>query len=197
MEICQFLQEYKRKQETAEKQLQQVLFNNKNGNNSNQVCSLGNFFYVSTLIVCWENIPTTNFDFQVIAEELEVEPLTYCVKDEPEDDEDENSNFMGSEECSDDGTSEQNIVADVDPPADVMEEDDSDDESLPNQQMMGQEFEPVWMNNGNEENENGENSSQWVCQYCNSSFPNEEKFNRHSLIHTSVILRIFFFTNEK
>ncbi|XP_065202385.1 gastrula zinc finger protein XlCGF26.1-like isoform X2 [Planococcus citri] len=149
--------EYKQKQENAEKQLQQVLLNNKNGDLSNEV----------------------------VAEELEVEPLTYCVKVEPEDDEDENSNLMGSEDCSEEGNAEQNIVADVDPLN--MEDDDSeeDQDQMQNRPMLGQEFEPVWMNNGNEENENSENSSQWICQYCNSSFPTEEKFNRHALIHTS------------
>ena len=99
---------------------------------------------------------------------------------------------MGSEECSEEGNMEQNIVADVDLPTN-MEDDDSeeDQDEMQNQQMLGQEFEPVWMNNGNDENENSENSSQWICQYCNSTFPNEEKFNRHALIHTSVIFPNF------
>lgn len=117
---------------------------------------------------------------------MEVEPLQYCVKEEPEDD-DENSNFVGSDGCSEDGNGEQNIVMDVDPSASVMDDEDSEEEVLPNGNSLAQgNFEPVWMNTGTDDSENTNQSSQWICQYCNSNFPTEEKYNRHALIHTSV-----------
>lgn len=133
--------------------------------------------------------------FQVVAEELEVEPLTYCVKYEPEDeDDDDNSNFMDSD-CGSDDNGEQNLVTNVDPAASVLEEDDSEEEQSPTQPMIDRrhDFEPAWMNNGNEESENGDvgQGTQWICQYCNSNFPNEEKFQRHALIHTSVIVTFY------
>ncbi len=114
--------------------------------------------------------------------------MTYGVKIELDDDEDDENSNMDSECGSEDG-SDQNLVADVDPSISVIEDEDSDEEIPLDSQIVNREYEPSWMNNGNEDKE-VETISQWICQYCNTNFPSEEKFNRHALIHTSVILKI-------
>lgn len=116
----------------------------------------------------------------MLVEELEVEPLTYCVKVECDVElEDENSNLVADEyETSDGYNGDTNFDAPI-----------TDDESTEDRFKLRPKYEqPGWMNNDEEENDNvtSETVSMFICQYCNSSFATEEKFNRHSLIHTSV-----------